>query len=132
MHDVTCQREQLLLWKFLTRLTKIPHYVLKQFICILFFKKYTIQWKIVQTLDFKSYILKNERTNLCTNCLYQCDSLPRNSLDVILVFIQEHPFPCIGNWKCKWQTLEAGRLSKLVFCFSVIVLKNQYSKEIVF
>lgn len=28
------------------------------------------------------------------------------------------------------ETLEAGRLSKLVFCFSVIVLKNQYSKEI--
>lgn len=29
--------------------------------------------------------------------VYHCDKLPRNSLDVILVFIQEHPFPCIEN-----------------------------------
>lgn len=37
---------------------------------------------------------------------YHCDNSPRNSLDVILVFIQEHPFPCNVNDKHQKQVLE--------------------------
>lgn len=54
--------------------------------------------KIVQTLDFKNYTLKKmEELVYVQTVYYHCDNSPRNSLDVILVFIQEHPFPCIEN-----------------------------------